>query len=988
MRTALGALMFLVLATHPAVEATAWAAAAPPVPAFPPGASFDPAIPSPETVLGIVPGSRPLGHDEILRYFQALADHSRRARVVPYARSFEGRQLVVLAVGDEALIGRLDGFRVEHARLLDPRGRTVAEDQRLAANHPAVVWAGYGIHGNELSSSDAAVLLAHWLVAGQDEAAKLLRRELLVLIDPCQNPDGRERSLAQLQTFAHATPNPDSDDLSHTGSWPGGRGNHYWFDLNRDWFALTQKESARASLLASWTPQVVIDSHEMGSDDTYLFSPPRAPFNPFRLPNEAAWRDRFASDQARALDARGWAYYTREWNEEFFPGYGSAWAAYSGAIGILYEMSGTQGTLVTQPTGVVRTFAQAVDHQLTSSVANLTTLASNRTRVLLDQIAARRAVVERGATGSLQAWVLPPGEHPDRTDLLARTLQAVGLEVLRLQSPLDVSGLNDARTGRVARRRLPAGTWMVPLDQPEGAKARALLDPHVPMPAAFLREEREYLERDKGSRIYDLTSWSLPLAYGVEALWTTSRPPGDWRAEPLPPAAEAAAVGVDQPFGFLVDGSTDRSGAFLAEALAADLAVRVAEKPFAVAGRAWPPGTLLAKREGNPGTLRETLSELARRHGVNVVATATARSTDGPDLGGNHFLPLQKPRIAVLTGSPVSSEGYGWMWFLLDQQLGQRFTALDLRLLGRADLNRFNVLLVPPVWGEGAALRGVLGERGLARLRRWVEAGGTLVGVGSSALMLADKETELTATRPRSQALDRFPPAVLGISAELADAAGPLRATGIRVPPTPVPGKEAPAKPSPAPVATPGSPYDQAPVLGPGALAFVTEDAQRTAVLPKAVELATWVKPLLTPGTEKAEGALERADARLRRFAPKGTSLRADLDPEHWLAWAVGSELDVFLDEVDDALVAEPPVQVAARFSDPDRLHLGGLLWPEAAGRLARTAYVTREAVGRGQVILFLGHPYYRAWTLSTRRVLVNALLYGPGLGTQWSTPW
>jgi len=290
-----------------------------------PGAVFDPEIPTQEDVLGFRPAVRPIRHAELMRYVSVLEQASPRIRVIEYARSYEGRPLVYLAVGDEAVVGDLDAFREAHVRRLDPRGRPAAEDGALLAQARAVAWMAYGIHGDELSSLDAAAALAYRLVAGEDEAARMLRRELLILIDPCENPDGRERFLAQTNSFAHRTPNPDTEDLSHTTVWPWGRGNHYLFDLNRDWISMVHPESRRVTVVASWHPQLMVDSHEMGAHDSYLFSPSRQPFNPFLPTRNQKWADRFAADQALALDARGYPYYTREWNEEFFPGYGSAW---------------------------------------------------------------------------------------------------------------------------------------------------------------------------------------------------------------------------------------------------------------------------------------------------------------------------------------------------------------------------------------------------------------------------------------------------------------------------------------------------------------------------------------------------------------------------------------------------------------------------------------------------------------------------------------
>ncbi|MFH1500128.1 MAG: M14 family zinc carboxypeptidase, partial [Verrucomicrobiota bacterium] len=551
-----------------------------------PGAVFDPSIPTQEAVLGVAPAARPLRHDELVRYLEALDAASPRASLHVYARTVEGRPMIWFAVGDEARVADLEGLRAAHARRLDPRGRTAAADAELLAGAPAVAWMAYGIHGDELSSVDAAAALAYWLVAGEDDAARRLRSEILVLIDPCENPDGRDRFLAQTTAFAHTAPNPDSEDLSHTTVWPWGRGNHYLFDLNRDWFTMVQPESRRSAVIASWNPQLVVDSHEMGPDSSYLFSPSRHPFNPHLPERNMAWADRFAADQARALDARGYAYYTREWNEEFFPGYGSSWASYLGAVGILYEMSRTTGTLVRQRGAGVRTYAEAVEHQLTSSVANLTTLAVNRAHVLRDQVADRRSFMARAGKGGPAAWFLPRGRNPERTDRLVGLLRAQGIEVERNAGEIAPAGLRDARTGAAVRGRYAAGSlWMVSLDQPAAPLVRNLLDPHVPMDAAFLREEREYQERGKGTRLYEVTAWSLPLSYGVESLWSAAAPGGEWTAAPVDPP-EGAFSSAPGAVAYVFDGIEDRAMPALADLLQRGIRVRVAEKPFRVNGTA------------------------------------------------------------------------------------------------------------------------------------------------------------------------------------------------------------------------------------------------------------------------------------------------------------------------------------------------------------------------------------------------------------------
>jgi len=958
-----------------------------PLPELFPWADFAPGIPSQADTVGVQPAERPLRHGELIRYLEALAASSPRAVLRQYSETHEGRPLVYLAIGDEATIAGLDEFRAEHARRVDPRGRTREQDAAALDSAKAVAWIAYGIHGDELSSTDAAAAVAHWLVAGEDDLARRVRDGLLVLIDPCENPDGRDRFLAQTASFAHAVPNPDTEDLSHTTVWPWGRGNHYLFDLNRDWFSMVQPESRRSAEIARWNPQLMVDSHEMGASDTYLFSPPRHPFNPHIPSFQWGWADRFAADQARALDGRGYSYYTREWNEEFFPGYGSSWASYHGAIGILYEMSSTEGTLVRQRPGTLRTFAQAVEHQATSSVANLTTLLDNRAGLLADYVAGRREVIAKAKDGAVAAWILPEGRHPDRTAALVQLLGAQGIEVLRATaSPPRVAGLRDARTGEeVDASSLPAATWMVPADQPAGALVRVLLDPHIPMDAEFFREEREYIERGKGSRLYEITAWSLPLSYGVEAHWTSRRPTEGWEVAEVE-AGEGGLEPANDPFGYAIDGRPDATAAALADLLQRGLAARIAGKPFSVAGLDFDRGAVVIKREGNPDDVETQLREVAVRHGVRIASLPTAKAESGPDLGGRHFRQLVAPRVGIWSGAGVSSSHYGHLWHLLDIEVGLRFSGLDLAGFSRTDLSRYNVLIFPPSRRGAGAYREMLGERGIERLKRWIEAGGTAIGIGGGGTeFLADKQLELTRTRLRSQALDRYPPVVLGPGATEAERGGAFHATGLRAASDDDEDSDAG---NGGGSADREGPYDVAPIVGAGARPFTTGVELGTPVEMRPVELATWLKPILPPGKSKPdEKDLERADARLRRYGPQGTFLRVDLDSDLWLSWGLPGELSALV-RTRDGLVADPSVQVPARFADLERLHLGGLLWPEAAARLAHTAYATREGVGRGQVILFVSPPEFRGWTLATRRLLLNAILYGPGLGTRWSTPW
>ena len=247
-----------------------------------PDGQYNAAVPAPGAILGFEPGDRPARYEEVVRYAEALASSSPRVRIERYATSHEGRDLFYLILGTEANLKRLQAIRDDVAKIAEPRNSMGAKElTALVDRTPAIAYLAYGIHGDELSSTEAALRVAYELAAGETQDVKDVLENLVVLIDPMENPDGRERILAMNAAYQGSVPNADPDALSHSGFWPWGRGNHYLFDLNRDWFVQVHPESrGRAGILRTWRPQLVVDSHEMGFDDTYLFNPPRDPQNP------------------------------------------------------------------------------------------------------------------------------------------------------------------------------------------------------------------------------------------------------------------------------------------------------------------------------------------------------------------------------------------------------------------------------------------------------------------------------------------------------------------------------------------------------------------------------------------------------------------------------------------------------------------------------------------------------------------------------------
>jgi hypothetical protein len=726
MRSKLGTLLVCLLAAWPVAAQTKFE--------FWPGAKYDPRIPTFRKVLGYEPGERISTPVEVNQYLDALAAAAPRSiKVFEYGRSGEGRKLVYAAIASEANIERLGIIRQAMQKLADPRKCPEAEAHRLMAGLPAVIWLAYGVHGNEISSPEAALVAAyHLLAARNDDLVAGILKDVVVLIAPLQNPDGRERFVHHFEQARGLEPDASPAAAEHIEDWPGGRGNHYLFDMNRDWFALTQPEiRAQAKTLLEWYPLVSADLHEMGADSTYYFAPGADPFNPNLT---AAQRDLlrvFGKNNARWFDRFGFDYFTRDVFDAFYPGYGDSWPALFGAVAMTYEQASTRGLLVRRRDDSVLHYRDAVRQHFVASISTAEAAAVNREKLLEHFYTYRRSAIEEGGREPVREYILPRKGDASAVDKLAAVLAEQGVEVKRASAPF-----------RSAGREFPAGSYVVPLAQPAKRLVRTLLDPQVPMDAAFVQEQDRLRRKKLPDEIYDVTSWSLPLAFNVEAVAAGEASAGSFevvRPERIPPGRLEAAAGA---LAYLAPWGSEAAGRLLAAALRADLRVLSSDRAFSQNGRKYPAGTLVFEKSRNGEGLAQKLEALAKTSGAEIFGTANGWMEDGPNFGSRYMVELKKPAIALAWDRPVSSVSAGQARFVLERQFGYPVTAVRAQTLAAAELSRFDVLILPEAWGSYAE---ALGAGGVRKLKEWVAAGGTLVALDSATAFLADPKIALLA---------------------------------------------------------------------------------------------------------------------------------------------------------------------------------------------------------------------------------------------------
>jgi hypothetical protein len=707
---------------------------------FDPDISYDPAIPSPQDFLGYELGDQFTLYANSVAYFRALAAASDRITINQYGETYEGRPLINLVVTSPQNHARMDDVLAEHKKLMDTGGLSAAQVDDLVAPMPVFTSFSYNIHGNEASSTEAAMQVAYRLAAGRDqEIADVLANSVIIMF-VCINPDGRDRYVYWYNGVARSQVGMEPNDLEHYAPWPNGRTNHYWFDLNRDWvWGVHPETRGLVEEYRKWMPQVHVDYHEQGYNNNYFTTPGTTPRNLLLPDDYEPFADYFGRANIEQFNKYQLSYFTRDAFDFFYPGYGSSYPSVMGAIGMLTEQGGiSAGRAVETEDGYVLLLRQRVfDHYITS-LATIKASAARRAELLKYSVAAWNPA---NAKSKVKTYILPADQGGYLTDVLA-VCQRQGLEVKKATADFSLTALS-YRSGKIERKGFKAGDYLISADQPEYLLLHGIMEPALEI---------------EDSVMYDMATWSAPLAYNLEAYSAEVAATVATEMVEDFPAETGALSNAGAQYAYVIDWSQRNAPQALAALWEKGYRVRSATEAFTDdAGKTYPPGSLVILRgrnlEMSAAEILADMNTIAADCRVRIDGYDTGRMKSGYDLASSQNRPVKQPKVALLVEPPFDTYTAGQIYFLFDWETKlpvQRIRASVLQQTalpkfgqryGMADLNDYDVLILP---GGGSGLKEVFGKEEINQLKAWINSGGVLVATENAAGFFTAKASKLT----------------------------------------------------------------------------------------------------------------------------------------------------------------------------------------------------------------------------------------------------
>jgi hypothetical protein len=704
-------------------------------------------VPTPMSLLGHELGSRhTMYHEQQAVLDRLLAAAPDRVRAEVIGTTAEGKVMRVLIISSPENLARLEEIRGDLARLADPRQTSAAQAAEIARRTPAVAILSHSIHGNEPAGFEAAMQTAYQLLASDGPATLEILRNVITILNPSQNPDGHERFAAWNNSVA--VPSDEPGALEQSEPWSvQGRFNHYRFDMNRDFVAQSQLETrALAGLMRKYRPQLVVDLHSTVSQ--YFFPPTAAPMNLNLGPWQSKWEEKFGRGNAAAFDQHGWQYYVRDVFDYFYPGYVDMWPSMTGATGMTFETDGGPEIRLRKEDGTVTTFTDGIAHHFTASLATLGVLATGREERLRDYHAFHESGMAEVRSKAFKRVVISPTGDPIRAARVVLLLRNAGIEVQRTTAPFTSAVAHDYMGGAAARRTFPAGSWVIDMAQPEARLATALLEPRAIIDSAFVRKQLDRYERNRRRgeeatrefyEFYDITAWSLPYTFGLDAAWTEDLV--SIQAEHVDTVSRPlGSVSGRGRSGYLFPAGQEGSARLAMNLMRDGYRVSVATAPLTADGSRWGIGTYIVRTQRNHESIHDRIRDLAARVGAQVTAVQSAYPDSGIGIGSEQTVALKTPKILLAAGEGVSQTSFGDAWFYIERELEYPVVPVDLSRLGIVNLWDYNVLILPE--GSGGTMLRRLG--GADRLKRWVQEGGSIIAFGGAVSLLTNKDVALS----------------------------------------------------------------------------------------------------------------------------------------------------------------------------------------------------------------------------------------------------
>lgn len=680
-------------------------------------------------VLGYPVGSKISSPEAIYEAFQTLKQHyPEQVEIVHYGETWEGRPLYYAVISSAENTANLDDYRAGMNALANPQTLKESDANELIAQLPSSIWLSYGVHGNEISSPEAGLLTAWHLLAAQDEATQTWLNNTMVFIDPVQNPDGRARFVSRYYMTAGMEHSADRISAEHNEPWPSGRSNHYLFDLNRDWLALTQPEVAgQVSALLDTFPLIFVDLHEMSGDQSYYFTPEARPYNPLisKSQRESLWI--IGENNGRWFDEQGYEYFTREIFDAFYPGYGASWPLYHGTLAMTYEMASARGHKFRTKDGDILTYGDGVQRHFVASLATIETASRERERLLKNFYQYRKQAIADGQASKERFIYIDAERDKAGVQRLAGLLTQHGVSVQQSPAAFSACGQDFA-----------PGSLVIDTAQPAHYMIRTLLDEQVDMAADFLKEQERLRANNLPDQIYDVTAWSLPLMFNLEQFRCQRAPRTDLKVASSATIVPGEVVNADAKVAFIAPWGDMNGARLLTAALRDGLQVKQSDLAFTLkSGARYPAGSLIFTLADNDSDLAQRLQALAQETGATLTGVDSSWVIDGPNFGSDNVQDVYAPRIAMAWDEPFSSLNAGHTRFVIERQLGYPVTAIRANQLRRADLSHYQVLILPASYGDMAS---AFGEDGAANLKDWVERGGVLITMGTSTAWAVENE--------------------------------------------------------------------------------------------------------------------------------------------------------------------------------------------------------------------------------------------------------